>query len=125
MNEIKNKWRELTTKKDEFLHILRILNHYYEMRGENRSERFIFRETLVRTDPGDIQIYFSKIGEYEYQVACAIPKSAKIESWIHIDGIAEERMKMREVGNLEHPVFSLVCLGDLFQIAVETENPVL
>lgn len=123
MNENESKWRELQERKDEFLHILRILNHYYEMRGETKTERFRFREKLVKMDPNEIQIFFSKLGTYEYQVACATKKNPKLESWIHIDGIDEERARMSAVGKMDHPVFTLVCLGDLYQTAKDTDLP--
>lgn len=120
MNDVELEWRELVTKKEEFLHILRILNHYYEMRGETKSKQFGFRRLLADSDPNTVQIFFAKIGSFEYQVACRLLPNEDTETWIHIDGIAEEREKLRGIGNTEHPVFSLVCLGDLFEISVPT-----
>ncbi|EOQ90239.1 hypothetical protein LEP1GSC202_0518 [Leptospira yanagawae serovar Saopaulo str. Sao Paulo = ATCC 700523] len=120
MTEKDLEWRELVNKKEEFLHILRILNHYYEMRGETKSKQFGFRRQLADSDPNRVQIFFAKIGNFEYQVACRILPNEDTETWIHIDGIAEERERLLTIGNTEHPVFSLVCLGDLFKIAVPT-----
>lgn len=120
MNDTDLTWRELITKKEEFLHILRILNHYYEMRGETKSKQFGFRQKLADSDPKHVQIFFAKLGTYEYQVSCRILPSDDLETWIHIDGIAEERERLTQIGNTDHPVFSLVCLGDLFTISVPT-----
>ncbi|WP_246834617.1 LIC_13246 family protein [Leptospira levettii] len=120
MNENDLSWHELVSKKEEFLHILRILNHYYEMRGETKSKQFGFRRLLADSDPNSVQIFFAKIGPFEYQVACRILPNEETETWIHVDGIAEERERLRQIGNTEHPVFSLVCLGDLFSISVPT-----
>ncbi|MCG6144539.1 LIC_13246 family protein [Leptospira bandrabouensis] len=117
MKETEVLWRELVTKKDEFLHILRILNHYYEMRGETKSKQFAFRRHLADSPPESVQIFFSRLGPYEYQVACRILPEEQTETWIHIDGIAEERERLKQIGNTEHPVFSLVCLGDLFALS--------
>ncbi|MCW7494585.1 hypothetical protein ND861_18010 [Leptospira sp. 2 VSF19] len=117
MKETEVLWRELVTKKDEFLHILRILNHYYEMRGETKSKQFAFRSHLANSPPESVQIFFSRLGPFEYQVACRILPKEEIETWIHIDGIAEERERLKQIGNTEHPVFSLVCLGDLFALS--------
>ncbi|XDD53712.1 hypothetical protein AB3N62_14690 [Leptospira sp. WS4.C2] len=117
MKETEVSWRELMTKKEEFLHILRILNHYYEMRGETKSKQFAFRRTLADSSPESVQIFFSRLGPFEYQVACRILPGEQIETWIHIDGIAEERERLGQIGNTEHPVFSLVCLGDLFELS--------
>ncbi|MCT8334732.1 hypothetical protein NUH30_13690 [Leptospira sp. 85282-16] len=118
MKETEVLWRELVTKKEEFLHILRILNHYYEMRGETKSKQFAFRRSLADSAPESVQIFFSRLGPFEYQVACRILPEEQIETWIHIDGIAEERERLKQIGNTEHPVFSLVCLGDLFALTL-------
>ncbi|PJZ44018.1 LIC_13246 family protein [Leptospira brenneri] len=118
MKETDQPWRELVTKKEEFLHILRILNHYYEMRGETKSKQFVFRRRLADSSPDLVQIFFSKLGTFEYQVACRLLPEEHIETWIHIDGIAEERERLKQIGNTEHPVFSLVCLGDLFALTL-------
>ncbi|PJZ83142.1 LIC_13246 family protein [Leptospira harrisiae] len=118
MKETEVLWRELVTKKEEFLHILRILNHYYEMRGETKSKQFAFRRSLADSTPESVQIFFSKLGPFEYQVACRILPEEQIETWIHIDGIAEERERLKQIGNTEHPVFSLVCLSDLFALTL-------
>ncbi|EMJ88125.1 LIC_13246 family protein [Leptospira meyeri] len=118
MKETEVLWRELVTKKEEFLHILRILNHYYEMRGETKSKQYAFRRHLADSSPESVQIFFSKLGPFEYQVACRILPEEQVETWIHIDGIAEERERLKQIGNTEHPVFSLVCLGDLFALTL-------
>lgn len=117
-------WKELTSRKDEFLHILRILNHYYEMRGQTRNDLYSFRQKLVESPPDSITIYLAKIGPYEYFVRGSLERNFEAsESWIHIDGIAEERDKFRDLGNLEHPVFSITCLGDLFESATIHRPP--
>ncbi|MCW7487850.1 LIC_13246 family protein [Leptospira meyeri] len=118
MKETEVLWRELVSKKEEFLHILRILNHYYEMRGETKSKQYAFRRHLADSSPESVQIFFSKLGPFEYQVACRILPEEQVETWIHIDGIAEERERLKQIGNTEHPVFSLVCLGDLFALTL-------
>lgn len=118
MKETEVLWRELVTKKEEFLHILRILNHYYEMRGETKSKQYAFRRHLADSSPESVQIFFSRLGPFEYQVACRVLPEDQVETWIHIDGIAEERERLKQIGNTEHPVFSLVCLGDLFALTL-------
>ncbi|TGK86298.1 hypothetical protein EHQ23_07795 [Leptospira bourretii] len=118
MKETEVLWRELVTKKEEFLHILRILNHYYEMRGETKSKQYAFRRHLADSSPESVQIFFSRLGPFEYQVACRVLPEEQVETWIHIDGIAEERERLKQIGNTEHPVFSLVCLGDLFALTL-------
>ncbi len=113
---VESEWKELVERKDEFLHILRILNHYYETKGQTESQLYQFRRDLVDRSPESIRIFLSQIGTYEYFVQASLSLGTDaMETWVHIDGIAEERDRLREIGNLEHPVFSITCLGDLMQ----------
>ncbi|MDF3820435.1 hypothetical protein P3G55_11015 [Leptospira sp. 96542] len=123
METTNSQWRELKVRKEEFLHILRILNHYYEMRGETRSPQFQFRCQLVGSATDQVRIFFSRLGDYEFQVACSLGQEGPFETWIHIDGIAEERSKLKGIGQSDHPVFQLVCLSDLFIDAEESPLP--
>lgn len=68
--------------------------------------------------PNRYKSFFQKLGPFEYQVACRVLPEEQVETWIHIDGIAEERERLKQIGNTEHPVFSLVCLGDLFALTL-------
>ncbi|MDZ4726008.1 MAG: hypothetical protein SH817_07615 [Leptospira sp.] len=109
-------WKELVERKDEFLHILRILNHYYESGAKIKNPLYQFRKDLVELPPKSIRIFLASIGKFEYFVqASKTPDLENRESWVHIDGISEERMRLRELGNLDHPVFSITCLGDLYE----------
>ncbi|WP_246047525.1 LIC_13246 family protein [Leptospira ilyithenensis] len=108
-------WRELTSRKEEFQHILRVLNHYYETCNIQNTKLQKFRQALVESPIAKIRVFLSKIGDYEYYVsACILESSFPTNTWIHIDGISEERSRMVLIGNLEHPVFSITSLGDLF-----------
>lgn len=124
MNETNLSWREIQKSKSEFLHILRILNHYYEMQGGRKHSQDEFRKLVTETNPEQVKIYVNRLGIYEYQVACTYLPESQTETWIHIDGIAEERARLTELGNTDHPVFSLVCLGDLFGEATPVEAPI-
>lgn len=109
-------WRELLERKDDFLHILRILNHYYENQSQTKNQLYLFRKELVERDPETIRIFLAKIGTYEYFVSASLSLDPnETETWIHVDGIAEEREKLKAIPNLDHPVFSLVCMSDLFE----------
>jgi hypothetical protein len=121
-----SEWKELTSRKDEFLHILRILNHYYEMQSQTKNELYLFRRNLVERPPEQIRIFFSKIGTYEFFVSVSQSLDLDaLKTWLHMDGIAEERERFREIGNMDHPVFSITCLSDLFENATEDFHPEL
>lgn len=116
-------WIELMERKDEFLHILRILNHYYEMQSQTKNHLYEFRRQLVDSPPQKIQIFLSKIGKYEYFVKASLASgSGDFETWVHIDGIAEERDNLKVIGKIDHPVFSITCLTDLYESATQTMN---
>jgi|JI10StandDraft_1071094.scaffolds.fasta_scaffold245774_1 hypothetical protein len=36
-----------------------------------------------------------------------------MDSWIHVDGISQERILMKEKGILKHPVFNIISLQDI------------
>lgn len=97
--------------KTEFLRILKVLNHYYEMKGE-RDE---FRKSLESISEDQIILEVSKLGKFEYQVTASV-KDGESQTWIHIDGISEERERFAKFP--EHPVFSLTSMGDLFESAI-------
>ncbi|WP_411823712.1 LIC_13246 family protein [Leptospira sp. 'Mane'] len=108
-------WRELTSRKEEFQHILRVLNHYYEACSIQNTKLQKFRQVLVESPAAKIRVFLSKIGDYEYYVsACILTRSPETQTWIHVDGISEERSRMLAIGNRNHPVFSITSLGDLF-----------
>ncbi|BDA77634.1 hypothetical protein LPTSP3_g05640 [Leptospira kobayashii] len=108
-------WRELTSRKEEFQHILRVLNHYYEVCNIQNTKLQKFRQALVESPAAKIRVFLSKIGDYEYYVsACITEGSFSPHTWIHIDGISEERSRMVLIGNSDHPVFSITSMGDLF-----------
>ena len=97
---------------DDFLHILRVLNHYYQHSGEPLSPLAEFRRDVVKASPDTVGVRLDMIGENEFMVMATL--GDRTESWIHIDGIQSERVKLADAGNLTHPVFSIVCLTDIF-----------
>ncbi|GBF50854.1 hypothetical protein LPTSP4_23810 [Leptospira ryugenii] len=126
MSESEECWYELTDRIDEFQNILRILNHYYEMLSTKVSPLFQFRKEVAGLASDQVQIFLSPLGKYEFQIACKVPKQNRCETWIHLDGIQEERDRLQANGIHEHPVFQIVCLNDLFQAStVPCTNPLL
>jgi hypothetical protein len=123
-------WYELTGRKEDFLHIVRIVNLYYSTNTSRvkPTESYLFRERFARTSTDKVSIYIKKIGTYEFliQAAIAADENLRGESdvWLHVDGIKQERDELVEKGVTEHPVFSIVCMTDLFETAcVSCEAP--
>jgi|JI8StandDraft_1071087.scaffolds.fasta_scaffold151504_1 hypothetical protein len=113
-----SEWMELNENKLEFLHILRVLNRYYEAKGaqslNNTSHEF--RKELTEKKESDFQVFLKKFGDFEFLVHAKIGQkpSQKSDTWIHIDGIAEEREQLIKSGITDHPIFSIVGLRDLY-----------
>lgn len=118
----KNQWLELTQKEDKesFKHIVLILQRYYKMNpiiDTKNSIAFNFREEIVRTDIEALRIFLKKFGEYEFLVVVEIKKVdvKDTDSWIHVDGITQERIICKQKGIKEHPVFRIKSLADLYE----------
>jgi len=110
-------WRELKERKEEFLHIVRVLENYASAVGLKTSK---FRKALSEVREEELcRIYFKQIGKYEYEVKAHLKLEDWLEdNWIHIDGIQEERDRFEEIGKVDHPVFGLTNLSDLYKIAI-------
>ncbi|HNN05766.1 MAG TPA: hypothetical protein PKN56_19560 [Leptospiraceae bacterium] len=111
-------WREITEQKTEFQGILKVLNRFYEAVAEDRkNDSHRFRKSLEKENTEKFRIFLRKFGKYEFLVYAEIRDTetgSRSDSWIHIDGIAEEREQLRKKGNHDHPVFSISCLTDLY-----------
>jgi hypothetical protein len=110
---------ELVKGKEDFLHIVKVLNNYYNMyQPKNHpSESHQFRENLTRTPLSKLRVFLKKFGDYEFLVSAEIieKENKRKDSWIHVDGIKQERNDMEKKGNYDHPVFGMVCLTDLYE----------
>lgn len=117
-----SEWRELTNhKKPNFLAILRVLNHYYSSLEKNSNEKkgHLFRKKLESAPLETISIFIKKFGKYEYLIHAklnSIDNGTKNEedTWIHFDGIQEERDNFTDEGIQDHPVFYFEALTDIF-----------
>ena len=114
----KTGWYELTSSKEDFQNIVRVLNRYYDLfpSANHPTPAHVFREDIVQSTVENLRVFLKKFGTYEFLIVVEISneKGARMDSWIHIDGVSQERVTMTEKGNLEHPVFRIVCLEDLF-----------
>jgi len=118
---VQSEWRKLDESGVKKLQdICKTLNKYYSSIQISKSETFMFRERFVSIEPSEVQhVAIKHFGEYEYFVSVKISDDDK-DQWIHIDGIAEERNLFKDRKN--HPVFSIVCLGDIYSNSTAEEN---
>lgn len=121
------KWKELVERKSDFQHILRVLNRYYENRESSAQlgQSHFFRKRLTEESENNFKIFIKKFGNYEYLIHAEIhaaKQSMEKETWIHIDGISEERAQLEKQGITEHPLFSIIGVGDLFQESTKDSN---
>ena len=119
----KETWKEIKneTDKKEFQNIVSVLNRYYAL--NTKSPLNEFREKLVLEKPENLSIRLKAITENSFSVL--VEMNNVLETWVHIDGIFDERKIMTEKGNLGHPVFKIVCLTDLYKKAVKCKTPKL
>ena len=117
----KETWKEIKneTDKKEFQAIIHILNRYYALSGVKNE----FREKLVLANSESFTVKIKSLMGNSFSVLVELDNA--LETWIHLDGIVEERKTMTEKGNLEHPVFKIVCLTDLYENAVKCKTPKL
>lgn len=116
------KWKEIQ-EKDEFKNILGIMNRYYSLTNQlQTSKGQIFREKVAQTSNENLKVFLKKFKKYEYLVVSEITdnESKIMDSWIHVDGIAQERIFHKE--NPSHPVFKIVSLGDLYKKGKAVKN---
>lgn len=119
---VKETWKEITneTDKKEFQKIVNILNRYYTIAEGKENE---FRKKLVLEKPENFTVKLKFTEGNSFSVLVELDNV--LETWIHIDGIFDERKIMTEKGNLAHPVFKIVCLTDLYENAVKCKTPKL
>ena len=118
----KETWKEIKeeTDKKEFQAIIHIVNKYYALNNGVKNE---FREKLVLSNSENFSVKLKLMAGNTFSVLVEL--NNVLETWVHIDGIVEERKIMTEKGNLDHPVFKIVCLSDLYENAVKCKTPKL
>lgn len=117
-------WRELKTQKSEFQEMVVALNRFYSLHLHYvNTDTFQFRKEICTTTPDNLEIFLQKFGEYEYLIYVTIKsgENTKKDSWIHIDGIKQERDELLKTGNNTHNVFELICLSDLYDVSEKAE----
>jgi len=98
----------------KFQKILKVLNQYYNTINYNKkSETQINRDRIEKENPENIILKVRKFGDHEYVVDAEI-KNVVRDTWIHFDGIAQERKLVKD--KPDHPIFQIECLEDIYNM---------
>ncbi len=121
-------WREIVKgSKPNFIRIVQTLNRYYSQvdQGSLEDKGFQFRKALTELPEDAFSIFLKRFGKYEYLVHAKLspkrikkqdnPLQMKEDTWIHIDGIQEERDYFKKKGIEDHPVFLIEAMTDIFE----------
>ncbi|PJZ28387.1 LIC_13246 family protein [Leptospira kmetyi] len=107
-------WKEIdNVGKIKFNEILRVLNNFYGSMVKNKTRDFKFLLPKAQ----NTKIYLQKLDDYSYLIFAEIiePESTMRENWIHIDGIKEEQERFTSLGILEHAIFAIPCLTEVYE----------
>jgi hypothetical protein len=121
MEAIPGEWKRLDENGVlEFQNILRILNRYYDAfsSDKDKTETQKFREEASLIQPEKLEFFVKKFGNYEYLIYSEIKENGekvRSDTWIHIDGIGEERDLFTSKDILTHPVHNILCMRDLYK----------
>lgn len=114
MDSLEGNWVDLTEESvSEFQKIVNVLNRYYEAfaKKDEISDTQKFRKFICTVPSTDLKVQVKKFGEFEFLIKAE--SGERSDSWIHVDGIAEERKGLQN-SNPNHPVFGITCLSDLY-----------
>ncbi|TGM09685.1 hypothetical protein EHQ86_00290 [Leptospira yasudae] len=121
MTEIQNKKHQWFQINEEglkgFKTILRSLIAFEKIikkPSKSNSENWNFKIRFVNSINSLVTL--KKFGEYEYLVFAKNLDPGKVEysSWIHIDGIQMERLEFERSGILNHDVFDILNMTDIY-----------
>ena len=114
MDSLEGEWVDLHEESvSEFQKIVNVLNRYYDsfVNKGKISDVQNFRKFICTLKPSDLKVQVKKFGEFQFLIKAE--SGERSDSWIHIDGIAEERKTLQD-SNPDHPVFGITCLSDLY-----------
>lgn len=100
----------------KFQKILSVLNRYHNammFKSQSKSQTQISREKIEKENPENLIVKVRKFGDHEYVVDAEI-KNVVRDTWIHVDGIAQERKLVKD--KPDHPIFKIECLEDIYNM---------
>ncbi|WP_036069204.1 LIC_13246 family protein [Leptospira noguchii] len=105
-------WKEINSVgKIKFNKILRVLNNFYDsVKNKTRDFKFLLPQAQ------NAKIYLQKLDDFSYLIFAEIiePETTMRENWIHIDGIKEEQERFTSLGIINHPIFEIPCLTEVY-----------
>ncbi|QOI53262.1 LIC_13246 family protein [Leptospira interrogans] len=107
-------WKEVDSAgMIKFYQILKVLNCFYDLGVKNKRREL--KNQLLKSS--NVKVYLRKLNKYSYLVFAEIINSDSIiqDNWIHIDEVSEARDRFKSIGNLNHPVFNIPCLTEVYE----------
>jgi len=112
-------WIELTSRKEEFTKIVKLLVGFDETTGryakyDNQSSHWL-RKAVSVAEPEALRVLLKHLGGFVYSVVTEQRTESGfcVTCWVLEDGIRSEREDKRS--EPRHPVHSIVCVSDLYQ----------
>ena len=99
--------------KKKFQVILNVINIHYTENFKGKSNDLEFRILLAKSIPESIEVFVSSMEIDTFQIRAVHLGIEKI--WIHVDGIEEERRRLREKSIFSHPLYDITCLTDIVE----------
>ncbi|EKR99932.1 hypothetical protein LEP1GSC125_3057 [Leptospira mayottensis 200901122] len=71
------------------------------------------RIRLAQKKVKKFEVFLKKVSGYEFIIFLQIEN--QFESWIHVDGIQEEKDRFLKEGKNDHPIFEHISISDLYE----------
>ncbi|WP_078125201.1 LIC_13246 family protein [Leptospira alexanderi] len=111
----REKWMKLISRKNDFRKIVSTLNNFYipKIPFSKLAEGQKMRIRLAQKKVKKFEAFLKKISDYEFIIFLQIEN--QFESWIHLDGIREEKDRFLKEGKSDHPIFEHISISDLYE----------
>ncbi|MCL8268312.1 hypothetical protein M9Y82_17080 [Leptospira weilii] len=113
-------WKELTQEGiTQFKSILSAIERYQSLTLQSETTKgspWDFKRDLLKSKKCKVYVKTTE-DKHVFQIFAKIIEGNKVrrENWIHVDGIQEARDVFESQGELTHPVFTIICLNDLYR----------
>ncbi|AXR59813.1 LIC_13246 family protein [Leptospira mayottensis] len=111
----RGKWMKLISRKNNFRKIVSTLNDFYipKIPFSKLAEGQKMRIRLAQKKVKKFEVFLKKVSGYEFIIFLQIEN--QFESWIHVDGIQEEKDRFLKEGKNDHPIFEHISISDLYE----------
>jgi len=117
MRNLKNV-RLVGESKEQFQHIVKVLCNYYSLHSakkEQQTKSFLFRKQVSEINLNELTVNIKRLSDFEYLITCKIKGIKEPESWIHVDGIEQERFELMNKGVTDSPIFNVISMTDIYR----------